>query len=84
MGLKRSWLEQGLALSPGFSPEEAEAFWITYNLKFNRNHVGYVDRAANKGGLAAEPSAMDLRVINFTTENTEINAPKPYFLGAKI
>ena len=65
MGLKRSWLEQGLALSPGFSPEEAEAFWITCNLKFNRNHVGYVDRAANRGGLAAEPSAMDLRVIEF-------------------
>ena len=65
MGLKRPWLEQGLALSLGFSPEEAEAFWITYNLKFNRNHVGYVDRAANRGGLAAEPSAMDLRVIEF-------------------
>ena len=61
MGLKRPWLEQGLALSLGFSPEDAEAFWITYNLKFNRNHVGYVDRAANRGGLAAEPSAMDLR-----------------------
>lgn len=53
MGLKRPWLEQGLALSLGFSPEDAEAFWITYNLKFNRNHVGYVDRAANRGGACS-------------------------------
>ena len=65
MGLKRPWLEQGLTLSLGFSPEDAEAFWITYNLKFNRNHVGYVDRAANRGGLAEEPSAMNFRVIKF-------------------
>jgi hypothetical protein len=76
MGLERSWLEQGLTLPPGFSPEEVEAFWTTYNLKRNRNHLGHVDMDATREGLVAALSAMDLRVIKFHNKNTEINALK--------
>jgi hypothetical protein len=76
MGLERSWLEQGLTLPPGFSPEEVEAFWTTYNLRRNRHHVGHVDKDATREGLAAALSAMDLRVIKFHNKKSRNKCTK--------